>query len=195
MTIDWVKVGEICEAIVQFGGAWVLVIGFILVILKYLKQVGGFFKDLFLIPGRVKFMLSELSHNGGSSLKDAIQRMEGRQISNELKLIYVVDAIQDSGSFETNENGFCVKVSIGYCHLVGRNEEESLGIGWQNFLHPEDRERVSNEWSETIENKSYFVSTYRMMKDGKPFTVFCRAYVLLDPKKNVSGWFGIIKKI
>ena len=195
MMIDWAKIGEICEAIVQFGGAWVLVVGAVIVGFKYLKQIVGFFKDLFLIPGRVKFMLSELSHNGGSSIKDALQRIEGRQISNELKLIYVVDAIDQSGSFETDPQGRCIKVSIGYCHLIGRNEEESLGTGWQNFLYEEDREKVSNEWQEAIENKRHFVSTYRMISGEEVLKVFCRAYPLLNAKKEITGYFGIIKKI
>ncbi len=195
MTIDWAKIGEICDAINQIGGVWILGGGILLVGIKYVKNILSFFKDFFLIPKRVKFMIAELSHNGGSSIKDALNRIENRQISNELKLIYVVDSIENSGSFETDITGSCVKVSVGYCHLIGRNEEESLGTGWTNYLHPEDKQKVMKDWEEAIESKRYYIGTYRMIKNDEIFTVFCRAYPLTNTKKEVLGYFGIIKKV
>lgn len=195
MEIDWSAIGDFCRNIISMSGAWVVLLGLALFFIKYFKQSWVFIKDMALAPLRVKSMMEELKHNGGSSIKDALVRIENRQISNEQKLIHVLDSIENTGSFESNLEGKCTKVSVGYCHLIGRNETEILGTGWVNHVYHEDQEMVWKYWRQSIENTRYFVLNYRMVKDDKPFEVFCKAYPLISPKNQILGWFGIIKKI
>lgn len=194
MQIDWASIGDFCEAVIQIGGAWALLAGLAIIVFRYIRKIPIFIKDMFLAPIRVKHVMDELKNNGGSSLKDAIHRIENRQISNEQKLIHVLDSSEETGSFETDAKGMCIRVSAGYCHLLGRNEEESVGSGWINWVHEDDKDNVWEEWQESVLNKRRFSLTYTVVRNGEPIRIFCRAYPLISPQKETLGWFGIIKR-
>jgi len=194
MEMNWEEFGEICEAVIRVGGAWAVIGTVAVFAIKYLRQIYTFISDMLLAPVRVKKMMEELKNNGGSSIKDQIQRIEARQISNELKLIHVVDSVENSGSFETDKEGKCTKVSLGYCHIMGGTEEEFTGTGWVNYLHPEDKDSVWESWNESIKNQRHFVSTYKIVRNDVSFKIFCRAYPIVNGS-NMIGWFGIIKRM
>ena len=51
--------------------------------------------------------------------------------------------------------GHCLYVNERWCAIAGLAPEEAMGHGWVHGLHPEDRDRISDEW-------------YRAIRDQKP---------------------------
>src|SRR5215469_2981050 len=46
--------------------------------------------------------------------------------------------------------------------VTGQTEEEFLGNGWLNSIHPEDRERVERDWRESLRTGRIFDDRFRM---------------------------------
>lgn len=167
----------------------------LLAFVKWGKPIWSFIRDLAMLPIRIKKIEYELKPNSGQSIKDSVNRIEVKQRLNEQRLLSVIDIIGDLGAYETDENGFCVATSLGYCHMVGRSQSESLGHGWINNILKEDRESAFKEWHEAVKYSRVFDMDYRMVKDDDVFWVNSRATPLHDDSLKVVRWFGIIKKI
>jgi PAS domain S-box-containing protein len=52
-------------------------------------------------------------------------------------------------------SGLCDYLSPQWCRYTGRSEEEHLGYGWLEQLHPADRERVMADWQATGANPDF----------------------------------------
>lgn len=138
-------------------------------------------------------ILAELRPNGGASLKDAVLRIEDRQVRMGGRLDMVLLALEDAGAvYETDEEGLCIWVSPAYCRLVGRTLEETLGWGWVMHIWPADVDRVRQEWRLAVEEHRSFEMRFRMTgADGRVISVLSRATPLkVGPR--VVGWSGLL---
>jgi PAS domain S-box-containing protein len=71
------------------------------------------------------------------------------------------------GLFRTDAQGDCVYVNEHWCELTGLVAEEAMGAGWSATLHPEDRQRVFDEWYRATRTHAEFISEYRFRhRDG-----------------------------
>src|SRR5690606_17110101 len=50
------------------------------------------------------------------------------------------------GIFQTDIHGDCQIVNDAWCRMAGLTPDEARGQGWVQALHPDDRERVFEEW-------------------------------------------------
>jgi PAS domain S-box-containing protein len=50
------------------------------------------------------------------------------------------------GIYETDAQGLCIYTNPRWSEVSGRNAAESLGHGWANAVHPDDRARVFEGW-------------------------------------------------
>ena len=64
--------------------------------------------------------------------------------------------------FFADAEGRCVFVNQRFCEIAGLTPEEARGHGWMNRVHPDDVERVRNEWDESIETGKTFHSRQRI---------------------------------
>lgn len=166
-SVEPTLVATILEA-VTIGGA--IVGAFILGIWKGFRKVQDQFKP-----------------NGGSSLRDAIDRIE--------KNLHILDARQISlfdlslaGVFITDEKGHCIYVSPSWCELTGLLPMQAMGDGWTAGIDQNDRERVFLEWHRATERGAIFESKY-ITETGK--RVVSRASAMYHPQtKKVIGFIG-----
>jgi len=83
--------------------------------------------------------------------------------------------------------------------------EQARGYGWENAIHPTDREHVRVQVSEALANKTSFRARYRLWKghEGEPFTpgregtgewrhIDDTSGPVLDPKGEISEWAGMM---
>ncbi len=186
MTINEIEeAGKVVGAIVAIVGA--------VKIWPIIKRVGKFLKDCALAPLRISRVISELQPNGGSSLRDSINRIEQAQTVLSQKLAYTIDQ-SGAGFFYANPDGDCVEVSPGYCRLVGKGESESLGKRWIFNIHVKDRLRVIQDWKEAVVNSAVFEAKYSMVDaSGEEFYVRCHASPIKNSTLAIIGYFGIVE--
>ncbi|HEY9421286.1 MAG TPA: PAS domain S-box protein [Thermoanaerobaculia bacterium] len=100
------------------------------------------------------------------------------------------------GIFLTDRNGDCLFVNECWCEMAGLSPEEARGQGWASALHPEDRERVSQEWYAAAEEGRPFLSEYRFRTpQGKVTWLQGRAVRLLNRAGEVSEYIGTLTDI
>lgn len=187
MTHELEEIGKIVAAIVTIFG--------IAKILPKLKKIAIFFKNYFLAPLRISKIINELQPNGGSSLRDSINRIENAQTVLSQKLAYSIDR-NGCGAFYTSADGALIDVSIGYCRLVGKSDSESLGKGWVYNIAIKDRSRVVQDWKDAIDNGAMFSCRYFLINSAEEeILVICHAYPVKDSKGIINGFFGIIEPV
>lgn len=65
----------------------------------------------------------------------------------------------------TDENDNCTFLSRGWYEFTGQREEEGLGDGWLNAIHPEDRERAGRIFLEASRKRESFSIDYRLRRN------------------------------
>lgn len=186
------------EFIVNYGSDIAQIAGFLtasVVVYSFSTKAYKKLKNLVSTIDSMQVIAKTLSPNGGSSIRDAIDRIERRQVAME----YRERAVLSESSlpvFQTNDRGECIWVNNAYRRLVGKTSEQLMGRGWENILHVSDQARISEEWDLAIKNKRDFESDYLIVnkETGVSTKIRCRATVMKDDGKCI-GWFGVIKTV
>ncbi len=98
--------------------------------------------------------------------------------------------------FHADASGNCVYANQRMSELLGISVEESLNSGWASSLHPDDRDRIFTQWSETVAAKEPFKSEYRFLRpDGKVTWVIGQGLPEKGPDGEVIGYIGTITDI
>lgn len=163
---------------------------------KYAKKLFYKIRALLHTIESMQKIAYELSPNGGSSLKDAIARIEKRQIRTEQREKAVLSE-SFLPMFEADADGHCIWINRAYRTLVGRNNDELLGQGWENILHSDDQERVLQEWKRAVDGKRDFESEYRILNKEKNIIIpiNCRSAALRNSSGECIGWLGTLRII
>ncbi|GAB4211281.1 MAG: hypothetical protein OHK0022_45640 [Roseiflexaceae bacterium] len=73
----------------------------------------------------------------------------------------------------------------------GRSQEESLGLGWQAIVHPDDEAASVERWRQALAASEVFEIEYRLRRaDGTYRWHLGRNVPLRDGNEEVIGWFG-----
>jgi len=100
------------------------------------------------------------------------------------------------GIFHTNAEGDCLWVNAHWCDITGLSPGEASGKGWANALHPEDRQRVFDEWYRAAQSRAPFRSEYRFVRpDGRETWVLGQAKAQTDAAGRTKGYVGTITDI
>ncbi len=109
---------------------------------------------------------------------------------------HTVAQISPVGIFIADIDGKTVYWNERLCEITGMYDEEGMGAGWAGGVHPEDRERVFNEWYESEETRATFKSEYRFIdRSGKVTHTIGQAVPMFDIDENVTGYVGTITDI
>lgn len=184
-----------------------------IIILAY-KTVKPTYDVIISLPGDVeklkektKGILEEVKTNGGKSLKDAVTRLNDDTglIKTELKTVtesvnfiiarqWAVLNTTDQAVFETDVEGYCIRANRAYLDICGRPFDEIKGNGWKITIHPLDRDFVSREWQNAINEKRNFEASFRILSStNKIYSVFCIAVpisISINNSSIITGWLG-----
>jgi PAS domain S-box-containing protein len=177
----------------------------------YLEPVGKFFSTFATLPDRLQALETKVDHkvtilqelhykdvaeikkeltpNGGTSLKDTVNKLavgidkiatniESLAVQGNRMEIRQQDILNSVTipTFETNKDGECVFANKAYLELIGRAMDEIRGPSWINMIHPDDRARVRAEWLSAVTEKRTFELTYRIVgRDDMIYDVACAA--------------------
>ena len=67
------------------------------------------------------------------------------------------------GIFETDSKSECLYTNTSWQEIFGVSLIESLMNDWRDYLHPDDRESVYNQWEQTLKNLNAFSKDFRII--------------------------------
>lgn len=106
--------------------------------------------------------------------------------------------ISPTGIFRTDTQGNCVYVNPSWLEMAGITfASEVMGQDWVKALHPEDRERVMQEWYTAAQNQQMpFITDCRFQKpDGTITWLAVKATTETNPQGEAIGYVGNITDV
>ena len=123
------------------------------------------------------------------------QRIEATLIESEKRYATLV-AAAPVGIFRTDAEGLCTYVSDRYFQISGLPPFATIGQGWQQGLHPDDRDWVLAQWEQFIQGYCSFEIEYRFQRpDGEVTWVYGQCVAELDANGHRIGYIGTITDI
>jgi PAS domain S-box-containing protein len=100
------------------------------------------------------------------------------------------------GIFLADASGNCTYANDRWCRLTQISPRQALGRGWTKAIHPEDYDRFSHAWNQTIIQGEEFSQEMRFLcADGTIAWVIGKAVPLADENGVISGFIGTISDI
>lgn len=143
--------------------------------------------------GSIEAITKEFKPNGGTSLKDAVMRIEVTLQTIDERWRALLNLVP-VGFFESDAEGRITFISRAVPAWTNRLAYELKGEGWISMVHPEDREAVEEGWKESVEQHRIYDQRYRYINyDGAAsIPVHVRGYPFFNSDKKLLGYMGTI---
>ena len=93
-------------------------------------------------------------------------------------------------------DGSCTYLSASWCEFTGQTEQEGLGFGWVNSVHPDDRAGVKAIFLAANARREPFRLEYRLRrKDGVYRWALDAAAPWIDEAEIFRGYIGSVMDI
>ena len=100
------------------------------------------------------------------------------------------------GIFQTDKEGDCIFVSERWQKIAGITQDQALGQGWLNAIHPADKPAVLAEWKKSRQERRFFKLEFRFLTpDGIETWVVGESQALYDSHKHITGYLGAIQDV
>ncbi len=100
------------------------------------------------------------------------------------------------GIYETDAAGACIYTNAAWQNIYGLTPEESMGDGWTQTLHPDDRAAVFSEWQRTASDRSEFSMSFRIRQTSSEIKyVHSRANSVVNPENIITGFIGSVEDV
>lgn len=140
----------------------------------------------------VRWMKDQIKPNGGTSLRDMVDRIAiGQTVQSQV--LNNVLASSSTGHFKTSRDGLVIEVSRTLCRLMERSEQELMGNTWLSWIANDDRERIEHEWGNVVKLGREMDQTFKIWADGgETRRVRMKAMQLLGPDRQLIGYLGVV---
>ena len=119
-------------------------------------------------------------------MEEGDMRQEAERISSGMPI----------GLYATDGEGACTFTNPRWQEIFGLSLEESLGSGWADTIHPEDRSAVFAEWTQAAEEAREFEMGFRLLRrDGSLINVHSQAKAFRDPAGVITGFLGFAQDV
>ncbi|WP_341908837.1 PAS domain-containing protein [Polaromonas sp. YR568] len=129
----------------------------------------------------------------------AVQALEMRERAREVAIVGSdpkFQALSDAcpfGIFHTDLEGRCTYTNPRWQELYGLSYEDSLGHGWADALHPDDRAEVFARWQQSAASGEEFDMEFRIrQQSGEVLYVRAKARSHTDFSGKKSGYVGAV---
>ncbi len=114
----------------------------------------------------------------------------------ESSWLEVLARISPVGIFRTDAEGRCIYVNQRWCEFTGLSPAEAGGSGWLKAIHPDDRARIAEEWSQSAQTGANFRSEYRYLRpDGAVIWVFGETAEQRAGDGRLAGCVGVVTDV
>jgi PAS domain S-box-containing protein len=144
--------------------------------------------------GTAHFLLAngQAMRDAGGQLLGAVVTMhdvtERKQSEKALRVseeqFRTLAEIAPAGIYMTDTKGDCLYANPRWCEMAGMEQQDALGQGWVQGVHPEDRESVLANWKKMVESEGAWGMEYRFQTPGKRDTW---VYALATPQRDDVG--------
>ncbi len=143
------------------------------------------------ITEKLDTIMLQLVPDGGSSIRDSLDRIEDKQHFFGSFLKTQLNA-HPKALFETDCVGRWTWVNRPHSRLTGFQTAEVMGDGWVNLVAPECRGRVQIKWAAAIEAGREFDEDVWYIKTDKKtrYLVNVHAYTIENRDESVGGYIG-----
>lgn len=149
-----------------------------------------------LISAKIDKIAAELVPNSGSSLRDAVDRIEAWLLWVDGRAKALMEGDRTAAMFETNRDGDLKWANQTFVTWTGLPVTVLYGGGWSNAVHKSCRDWVYDEWLHTVEDEREFsLHFYLTDRMGAKIPVLAHAYPMRDAKKEVLGYVGILRRV
>ncbi|WP_375479115.1 PAS domain S-box protein, partial [uncultured Nostoc sp.] len=98
--------------------------------------------------------------------------------------------------FHTDVDGNVLYFNQRWSEITGCSLEGSLGTGWANAVHPDDREQLLLTWNQATAAKSTYKYEHRFLHDDSTVVwVICQALPEFRDDGEIKGYIGTITDI
>jgi PAS domain S-box-containing protein len=132
--------------------------------------------------------------------KFEIAKFDAIKTSEEVKLKEIkyqtLTNTSSVGIFHTRSDGYTTFVNPKWSEISGLSMNEALGNGWLKAVHPDDIEKIKNEWElATIENRTSETQYRFLLSDGSTKWVLGCAVPEINDHNQIIGYVGTITDI
>jgi two-component system cell cycle sensor histidine kinase/response regulator CckA len=145
---------------------------------------------------RAEAAAREAQDASGQAEADAVQQVaaEAAFRSSEARFRAMAQS-SPLGIFITDPSGDCSYTNPAYQRISGLTQHQALGSGWSQAIHPDDRQRVFDEWYDAARRRVPFRSEHRFAHaDGRivPTRVNAAEIILGE---RLMGYVGLVEDI
>ncbi|CAN5214583.1 hypothetical protein BH09SUM1_BH09SUM1_08310 [soil metagenome] len=98
------------------------------------------------------------------------------------------------GIFQVDEKGMCIYTNKRWQEITGKGLEESLGMGWLEAIHPDDRQTFKIEWMFSRDDTS--AREVRVLRhSGEVRWVNIRWTSTFDETEQLTGYVGTFEDV
>src|SRR5262245_9539315 len=143
--------------------------------------------------------LKELNHQLEQRVEERTLELENKAISLEqlnselAQKNQELDAIITTAPdiiFSRNPDGPRDYISDRFYEYTGAAPGTAQGMGWLDYVHPEDRDRSLNEWMRCVRSGDNYESEYRLRgKDGN-YRWFRARAIPIRERSQIVRWYG-----
>ena len=166
------------------------------IFIKAIPLVWEKMKDYAKTFDRIKKIAYELSPNSGTSIFDAIARIEKRQVANERREEVILD-ISSVPMAKMTPAGNLQWCNKAFVTVMGMDRHNLSGNGWQNSVTPESREKIQFELEEAARwNRSFACPDIHITSSSKSIKMsFSILKIDIDKEtsENIAGWFVVVE--
>lgn len=131
----------------------------------------------------LKNMLSKL--NWGRSFKN------DRVFIGDQTLSDILSRFLPTGIFFTDTKGRCTYVNEAWLEMSGLTNAQAQDFGWSDALHPEDQQRVIQEWNSAVECEQSFDLEFRFQKpNNSVIWIHAQSCPYFDARGRAIGYIG-----
>jgi len=137
---------------------------------------------------------AQLVPNGGSSVRDSLDRIEDRLSFADARAKVLLGA-SNVALLEADPDGLLVTASPAFLALTGRVSDDLLGNGWMETVNSNERPDVVVDWRSAIEHRRAFDRTFGVTRlDGSivRVRVRCKPVHGSEPRKKLIGYLGTL---
>lgn len=98
--------------------------------------------------------------------------------------------------FSRQADGSRDYISGRFYEYTGAAPGSAIGLGWLEYLHPDDKERSLDHWMRCVQSGDAYESEYRIRNVDQNYRWFrARAVPLRDQQGNIIKWYGTCSDI
>src|ERR1700730_13664187 len=154
---------------------------------------------------RKKLQLERLNNELELRVADRTLELEQKavalqQLNNDLaQKNQELDAIVHTAPdiiFSRQADGTRDYISSRFYEYTGAAPGSAIGLGWLEYLHPDDKDRSLAQWMRCVQSGGAYESAYRMRGAQQNYRWFrARAVPLRDLEGNIVKWYGTCSDI